>query len=185
MPWRKFPWKLGTLASASGIGAFFDPGEPRPHIYQNFPFSTFSYPARQAPSGFILKLFVAPRPRAGRRGASQLLFSPSRAADLSRPVFRGLSPTAIHIKSLRDSGTCQRPPPRTNHRPQRRGGSGSMIRPPTNYRRRPSPAGTNMNSRGCKPTGERPMTARPRRGRTGRAGEDGPPAGLILTAGRV
>src|SRR5216684_160957 len=59
MPWRKFPWKLGTLASASGIGAFFDPGEPCPHIYQNFPFSTFSYPARQAPIGFILKLFLA------------------------------------------------------------------------------------------------------------------------------
>src|SRR6266436_1777718 len=59
MPWRKFPWKLGTLASASGIGAFFDPGESRPHIYQNFPFSTFSYPARQAPFGFILKLFFA------------------------------------------------------------------------------------------------------------------------------
>src|SRR5258708_22688043 len=58
MPWRKFPWKLGTLASASGIGAFFDPGEPRPHIYQNFPFSTLSYPARQAPIGFILKLFL-------------------------------------------------------------------------------------------------------------------------------
>src|SRR5713101_6431012 len=58
MPWRKLPWKLGTLASASRIGAFFDPGEPRPHIYQNFPFSTFSYPARQAPIGFILKLFL-------------------------------------------------------------------------------------------------------------------------------
>src|SRR5713101_7535534 len=141
MPWRKFPWKLGTLASASGIGAFFDPGEPRPHIYQNFPFSTFLYPARQAPFGFILKLFFAPCQRAGRQGAGQLLFIPNGAADLSRPVFRGLSPTAIHIKSLRDSGTRQRPPPRTNHRPQRRGGSGSMIPPPTNHRAVPPQRG--------------------------------------------
>src|SRR2546428_11637257 len=68
MPWRKLPWKLGTLASASGIGAFFDPGEPRPHIYQNFPFSTFLYPARKRLSEFILKLFFAPRPKAGRQG---------------------------------------------------------------------------------------------------------------------
>src|SRR5713101_5446842 len=82
MPWRKLPWKLGTLASASRIGAFFDPGEPRPHIYQNFPFSTYSYPARQAPIGFILKLFLAPGQRAGRQGAGQLLFIPNGAASL-------------------------------------------------------------------------------------------------------
>ncbi len=159
-------------------------GTTSPHL-PKLPVFYLFIPSTSSANWIYFEIIFGPCPRAGRRGASQLFFSPSRAADLSRPVFRGLSPTAIHIKSLRDSGTCQRPPPRTNHRPQRRGGSGSMIRPPTNYRRRPSPAGTNMNSRGCKPTGERPMTARPRRGRTGRAGEDGPPAGLILTAGRV
>ena len=85
-----------------------------------------------------------------------------------RRVFRGLSPTAIHIESLRDSGTRPSARSRTNHRPQRRRGSESMIARPSNYCRRASPAGTNMNSRGCQPTGGRPMTARPRRGRTGR-----------------
>ena len=79
---------------------------------------------------------------------------------MSWSVLRGLSPTAIHIESLRDSGTRPRARFRINHPPQRRRGSECMIPRPTNYRHRPSPAGTNMNSRGCQPTGWRPMTAR-------------------------
>jgi hypothetical protein len=131
------------------------------------------------------------RPRRGRTGRAADALNPQRRCatattsvaplgfDWSRPVFRGLSPTAMHIESLRDSGTRPRPRPRINHRPQRREGSGSMIQRPTNYRRRPSPAGTNLNSRGCKPTGGRPMTARPRRGRTGRAADALNPSGVL------
>src|SRR6266568_193807 len=107
MPWRKFPWKLGTLASASRIGAFSDPGEPRPHVYQNFPFSTFLYPARQAPFAFIFLALILP-PAKGPGDRVRVSFgSAPPGLDSSRPVFRGLSPTAIHMKSLRDSGTLR------------------------------------------------------------------------------